>query len=165
VKTKEYSHNVFQDQAILLKTIQSAQRDHQKIVFTNGCFDILHSGHIRYLQDAANKGDRLIVGVNSDESVKILKGPTRPIIPLAERMEMLAALRCVDWVIPFYEETPENIIAFLKPDILVKGGDYTIPQIVGSTFVLNNGGEVISLPFWDGFSTSDIIARIKKLKK
>lgn len=155
--------NIFTEEAPLITLIQSAQREGKKVVFTNGCFDILHSGHVRYLQDAANEGHKLIIGVNSDESVQILKGPTRPIIPLMERMELLAALGCVDWVIPFHEETPARLIANLKPDVLVKGGDYTIEQIVGADFVLSNGGIVKSLPFWGGFSTSNIIERINKL--
>ena len=157
--------NVFFDVVALTKKISLSKNTGETVVLTNGCFDILHIGHVRYLQDAADQGDKLVVALNSDDSVKLLKGDNRPIVPLQERMELLASLRCVDWVIPFYEETPLNIISALKPDILVKGGDYTIDQIVGADFVLNNGGEVLSLPFWDGFSTSNIIEKISKLEK
>ncbi|AHF01769.1 glycerol-3-phosphate cytidylyltransferase [Thiomicrospira aerophila AL3] len=128
---------------------------------TNGCFDILHSGHVRYLNEAAKLGDRLIVAVNSDASVARLKGPTRPVVPLASRMELLAALSCVDWVVPFDEDTPERLICALQPDVLVKGGDYRPEQIAGAQCVWARGGQVEVLSFWDGFSTTDIVTRIK----
>ncbi|WP_235298080.1 D-glycero-beta-D-manno-heptose 1-phosphate adenylyltransferase [Portibacter marinus] len=131
-----------------------------KIVFTNGCFDILHSGHVQYLQEARELGDSLVIGVNDDASVQMLKGSHRPILPLRERMIMLAALQMVDLVIPFEEETPETLIRQVKPDILVKGGDYQLENIVGAEFVLKNGGDVRVLSFRDGISTSQIIDRI-----
>lgn len=142
--------------------IDIAKEKGEKVVITNGCFDILHSGHVRYLNEAAKQGDRLIVAVNSDASVKILKGDSRPVVELAGRMELLSALSCVDWVVPFEEETPENLICYLQPDVLVKGGDYKPEQIAGSTCVWDNGGEVKILSFWDGYSTSKLVEKIKE---
>jgi D-beta-D-heptose 7-phosphate kinase/D-beta-D-heptose 1-phosphate adenosyltransferase len=142
---------------------QSAKKDGEKIVLTNGCFDILHPGHIRYLQQAKELGDRLVVLVNSDESVKRLKGPERPVNNLDYRMEMLAALECVDWVVPFENDTPKQEIDQLLPDILAKGGDYTdITTIAGHESVLANGGEVKLLSFIEGHSTTAIINSIRK---
>jgi len=148
----------------LLKMIINSQNQGEKVVITNGCFDLMHSGHIRYLKEAAKSGERLVVAVNSDESVKILKGPSRPIMPLADRMELLAALSCVDWVVSFDEKTPERLICKLKPDVLVKGGDYIPEQIAGAHCVRDYGGEVKVLSFWDGFSTTNIVERIKQEK-
>lgn len=145
----------------LIALIQTAQAQGERVVITNGCFDILHSGHVRYLNEAAKLGDRLIVAVNSDPSVGRLKGPTRPVVPLASRMELLVALSCVDWVIPFDEDTPERLICALGPDVLVKGGDYRPEDIAGASCVLARGGQVEVLSFWDGFSTSDIVTKIK----
>lgn len=133
-----------------------------KKVFTNGCFDILHVGHVRYLEKAKSLGDKLVVGLNSDESVKRLKGLSRPILPQAERKEMLLSLSSVDEVYFFSEDTPLNLILKLKPDILVKGGDYEIADIVGAKEVLSWGGEVQSLDFHEGHSTTDIVEKIKK---
>ena len=133
-----------------------------KIVFTNGCFDILHSGHLQYLNEARNLGDFLIVGVNDDDSVKRLKGTKRPIVPLIERMEMLSGLQMVDMVIPFSEDTPMNLIQSIRPDILVKGGDYQLHEIVGAEFVQSIGGSVEMLSFKDGASTTNIIEEIIK---
>ena len=129
---------------------------------TNGCFDILHKGHVSYLKRARALGDYLIVAVNSDESVKKLKGPSRPIVPLEGRMEVLSALGCVDFVVPFTEETPQKLIASILPNILVKGGDYKVEEIAGHKEVLQNGGQVIILPFVDGFSTTSIVNKIKE---
>ena len=141
---------------------QLAHSAGEKIVATNGCFDILHPGHIRYLQQAKTLGERLVVLVNSDASVQRLKGPQRPVNPLAHRMEMLAALECVDWVVEFEEDTPQAVIEQLLPDILVKGGDYTdITGIAGHESVLANGGEVKILSFVAGHSTTGIIQTIK----
>jgi D-beta-D-heptose 7-phosphate kinase/D-beta-D-heptose 1-phosphate adenosyltransferase len=148
-------------EADLIALIKAAQAQGERVVITNGCFDILHSGHVRYLNEAAKLGDRLIVAVNSDASVARLKGSTRPVVPLASRMELLASLRCVDWVVPFEEDTPERLICALKPDVLVKGGDYRPEQIAGAPCVLARGGQVEVLSFWDGFSTTDIVTRIK----
>lgn len=134
-----------------------------KIVFTNGCFDILHVGHVRYLQEARNLGDRLVVGLNSDESVKRLKGAERPIVSEDERKEILLALSFVDEVHIFSEDTPLNLIKKVKPSILVKGGDYAIEDIVGAKEVLEWGGEVKSLAFYEGVSSSGILDKLKKL--
>jgi len=141
--------------------MEIAQAKGEKVVFTNGCFDLLHSGHVRYLNEAAKRGDRLIVAVNSDASVKLLKGDTRPIVPLESRMELLSALSCVDWVLPFEEETPERLICSLGPDVLVKGGDYRPEEIAGSDCVWKKGGEVEVLSFWDGYSTSSMVEKIE----
>ncbi len=145
----------------LSEVIQSYRRQNKKIVFTNGCFDLLHIGHIRYLEEAAALGDVLIVGINSDSSVKKLKGPTRPIQNENDRAEILASLKAVDHTVIFTEDTPYNLISRVLPDILVKGGDWTIDQIVGSDLVLANNGQVKSLLFIDGKSTSKIIEKSK----
>ncbi len=148
--------------ADLLQAMEQARQEGEKIVLTNGCFDILHPGHIRYLQQAKELGDRLIVLVNSDDSVKRLKGPERPVNDLQYRMEMLAALECVDWVLPFKNDTPKQEIDQLLPDILAKGGDYSdITTIAGHESVLANGGEVKLLSFVEGHSTTSIIESIK----
>jgi D-glycero-beta-D-manno-heptose 1-phosphate adenylyltransferase len=132
-----------------------------KIVFTNGCFDILHEGHVRYLAEAKNLGDKLIVAINSDHSVRTLKGPTRPINKETSRAVVLAGLQSVDAIVIFNEETPYELIKGIRPDVLVKGGDWNAESIVGSDIVLSNGGEVYSLSFHDGFSTSKIEQKIK----
>jgi rfaE bifunctional protein nucleotidyltransferase chain/domain len=132
----------------------------EKIVFTNGCFDLLHYGHIHYLCQAKDLGHRLIIGVNADASVRRLKGPRRPIQNENTRTHLLAALACVDAVILFEEDTPYQLIREVMPDVLVKGGDWQPAQIVGSDLVLANGGEVRSLPFVNGFSTTGIEQKI-----
>lgn len=137
-----------------------SQRKNKKIVFTNGCFDILHVGHLRYLMSAKKLGDILVIGLNSDASVKRVKGPTRPVCSQAERTEMLLGLKAVDYVFLFEEDTPLNLIQKIKPDILCKGGDWKKEQIVGSDFVESYGGEVLSLNFEDGHSTTGIIEKI-----
>ena len=131
----------------------------KKIVFTNGVFDLLHIGHVRYLQEARSLGDALVIGVNADASVKRLKGPTRPIQNENDRAEILAALARVDFTVIFTEDTPENLIHKVKPDILVKGGDWKIETIVGAPFVMSYGGKVMSLQFVDGKSTTKIIEK------
>ncbi len=142
--------------------MQGAKAEGEKIVLTNGCFDILHPGHVRYLQQAKALGDRLIILVNSDASVTRLKGPERPLNNLQYRMEMLAALECVDWVLPFEGDTPKPEIDFLLPDILAKGGDYTdVTAIAGHASVLANGGEVKMLSLFEGHSTTSIINSIR----
>lgn len=141
--------------------VEIAQEKGEKVVMTNGCFDLLHSGHVRYLNEAAKQGQRLIVAVNSDDSVKRLKGETRPIVPLESRMELLSALSCVDWVVPFNEDTPENLICYIKPDVLVKGGDYRPEEIAGSKCVWESGGEVAVLSFWEGYSTTKLVEKIQ----
>jgi len=128
---------------------------------TNGCFDILHRGHIDYLARARALGDRLIVAVNDDASVAGLKGPSRPVNTLASRMAVLAALRSVDWVVAFSEETPSKLIEAVKPDVLVKGGDYTPDAIAGADSVLANGGRVEVLDFIEGFSTTSLIETLR----
>jgi rfaE bifunctional protein nucleotidyltransferase chain/domain len=142
-----------------LKTFQLETRD-KKIVFTNGCFDILHRGHIAYLNEAKSLGDVLVIGLNSDSSVKDLKGETRPINGELDRKFVLENLKSVDYVFIFDEQTPLNLIKELTPDVLVKGGDWKIEQIVGSDYVLKNGGKVYSLNFVDGYSTTNIIEKI-----
>lgn len=140
--------------------IKDAHAHGERVVMTNGCFDILHAGHITYLEEAKKLGDRLIVAVNDDDSVKRLKGASRPINPLQQRMAVLAGLSSVDWVVPFSEDTPERLICKLLPDVLVKGGDYKVSDIAGGKCVLNNGGDVKVLSFVDGCSTSGIIKKI-----
>jgi len=135
----------------------------RRIVFTNGCFDLLHPGHINYLQRARALGDALIIGLNSDVSVRGLKGPLRPINPLPDRVVMVGALACVDLIVPFDEETPIRVISTLLPDVLVKGGDYEADDIVGAREVRANGGEVIVMPFIPGYSSSALIQRIVDL--
>ena len=135
------------------------RKEKKKIVFTNGCFDLLHIGHIRYLDEAATLADILIVGINTDESVRNLKGPTRPIQNENDRAEILASLKSVQHTILFTEETPYNLIKKIKPDVLVKGGDWKPEQIIGSDLVLAAGGIVKSLLFIDGKSTTKIIEK------
>ena len=130
------------------------------LVFTNGCFDILHIGHVEYLKQAKQLGKKLFVGINSDASVRRLKGEKRPIQNQANRALLLASLSCVDYVAIFDEDTPLNLIKKVKPSLLVKGGDWSVDQIVGADFVLSNGGEVQSLKFIEGQSTTDIIQLI-----
>lgn len=142
--------------------IQQAQQKGENVVMTNGCFDILHAGHVAYLNEAKKLGDRLIVAVNSDASVKKLKGEGRPINSVAERMAVLAALAAVDWVVEFDDDTPLSLIEQFLPDVLVKGGDYTIETIVGADTVLNNGGEVKTLQFVEGVSTTAIVNQIRQ---
>jgi D-beta-D-heptose 7-phosphate kinase/D-beta-D-heptose 1-phosphate adenosyltransferase len=133
----------------------------RKIVFTNGCFDVLHFGHAHYLLQARKLGDLLVVGLNSDDSVQRLKGPSRPINGEKERAFILASFACVDYVVVFEEDTPEELIKVVKPDVLVKGGDYALDQIVGADFVKANGGTVTTIPFVAGFSSTQIIEQLK----
>lgn len=146
----------------LKEEIRKARLRGEKIVMTNGCFDILHAGHVSYLANARKLGDRLIVAVNSDTSVKQLKGESRPINPLMQRMIVLGALDSVDWVVPFEEETPQRLIASILPDVLVKGGDYKPEDIAGGKEVIEAGGVVKVLNFEDGCSTTNIIDKIKR---
>lgn len=131
------------------------------IVFTNGCFDLIHPGHVRYLQQAREQGDLLVVGINTDGSVTELKGPGRPILNLEERSEVLLAMRSVHAVVPFAEDTPLELIRRVRPHILVKGGDWTVEEIVGREIVEADGGKILSLPFHPGPSTTEIIRRIR----
>ncbi len=134
-----------------------------KVVFTNGCFDIIHRGHVEYLNEAKSLGDFLVVGLNSDSSVRKLKGPERPVVNETDRAFVLSSLKAVDAVIIFEEETPYELIKFVKPDFLVKGGDWKKEDIVGSDIVEEYGGKVISLKFVDSYSTTGLISKIKSL--
>ena len=136
----------------------------EKIVFTNGCFDIIHPGHIDLLERARKLGTKLIVGINSDDSVRAIKGAERPFLSQTERKAVLEGLKAVDEVRIFDENTPENLIKALKPDVLVKGGDWKIEEIIGADFVMQNGGEVYSLPLKDGFSSSKIVEKIRTVE-
>jgi len=156
----ENYRNKIKDLSSLLQIIKKYKN--KKIVFTNGCFDILHLGHIRYLYEARQLGDILIVGVNDDDSVKRLKGNNRPIMNIAERSELLAALCFVDYVIIFFEDTPYEIINNILPDIIVKGGDYEKNGVVGKEIVEKKHGKVIILPFYANYSSSNIINKIIK---
>jgi D-beta-D-heptose 7-phosphate kinase/D-beta-D-heptose 1-phosphate adenosyltransferase len=133
-----------------------------RVIFTNGCFDLLHPGHVTYLESARGLGDVLVVGLNSDASVRRLKGPTRPILSELERATVLAALRSVDFVVIFGEDTPAELIRAIVPDVLVKGGDWSEDQIVGADVVHRAGGRVLSLPFVEGKSTTGIVERIQR---
>jgi D-beta-D-heptose 7-phosphate kinase/D-beta-D-heptose 1-phosphate adenosyltransferase len=145
----------------LAQLMAIAKANGERIIMTNGCFDLLHAGHVTYLETAKTLGDRLVVAVNSDQSVKILKGDSRPINALPERMTVLAALACVDWVVAFSEETPERLYCKLLPDVLVKGGDYTTDQVAGGDCVVKAGGEVKILQFVDGQSTTAMINKAR----
>jgi len=150
IKTKEDLHGIVED----------LKKKGRRIVFTNGCFDLLHLGHVRYLEKAKSLGDILVVGINSDRSVQSLKGPERPILPEEERAEILSSLECVDYVTIFNELTPFELISSLQPHILVKGGDWTKETTVGKEVVEKSGGEVVILPFVEGSSTSNLIETI-----
>lgn len=144
----------------LLEKVEDARAHGERVVFTNGCFDLLHPGHVAYLEQAKSLGDRLVVAVNTDESVSRLKGPTRPINDTKQRMAVLAGLASVDWVVPFGEDTPAELIAEVLPDVLVKGGDYKPDEIAGADTVAANGGSVEVLQFLDGYSTTTMVKRI-----
>jgi len=142
--------------------VRAAQRRGERVVFTNGCFDLLHVGHIRCLEAARRLGDRLVVGVNSDASVSRLKGRGRPVVPALLRAEVLAALACVDWVVIFDETTPLALIRSLRPAVLAKGGDWTLDTIVGRMDVESWGGRVVRLPELPGVHTTRLLARIRR---
>ncbi len=146
----------------LLRIVKGLKAKGKRIVFTNGCFDLLHIGHVRYLEKAKTLGDVLVVGVNSDASVRKLKGPKRPILPQEERTGILSGLGCVDYITIFPEIDPLKLITSLRPDVLVKGGDWEKEQIVGKEVVERSGGKVIILPFVKGASTSNLIQTILK---
>jgi rfaE bifunctional protein nucleotidyltransferase chain/domain len=133
-----------------------------QVVFTNGCFDILHQGHIEYLEASRAKGDKMVLGLNTDSSVSKNKGSLRPVVPQMARARVLAALACIDLIVFFEEETPLDLITKLKPDILTKGADYSIDTIVGADFVLHNGGRVETVSLVEGFSTTNLINKIKQ---
>lgn len=147
----------------LAQAVREAHGRGERVVMTNGCFDLLHAGHVAYLEEAKRLGDRLIVAVNSDASVRRLKGPERPITPLKDRLAVLAGLAAVDWVVPFEDDTPAALIEQVSPDVLVKGGDYEPEQIAGAEHVLAGGGDVRVLSFREGRSTSSIVEAIRRM--
>lgn len=147
----------------LKQRIATLKRDRKRVVFTNGCFDILHPGHIRMLEKARSLGDALVVGINSDPSVQEMKGPQRPVIPDSERAELLAALAAVDFVTIFDEPTPRELITEILPAVLVKGSDWGPDEIVGREEVEAAGGEVVSIPLEAGYSTTKLIDRIRRI--
>lgn len=147
----------------LASLCEQLRAEGSKLVFTNGVFDLLHPGHIHYLKEARALGSHLIVAINSDDSTRKIKGDKRPLMSLEERAEILAAMEMVSYVTWFNEETPERIIRLVKPDVLVKGGDWSLDQIAGRDFVESYGGKVLSIPFVTGYSTSNIVERITKL--
>jgi rfaE bifunctional protein nucleotidyltransferase chain/domain len=149
----------------LVEKREQMRTEGKRVVFTNVCFDLLHPGHVRYLTEARALGDALIVGLNSDRSVRVLKGEGRPILDETERAEVIAALEAVDFVVIFDEDTPRELIARLLPDVLVKGGDWPLDQIIGREEVEISGGEVVALPYVEGSSTSDLIERIRRVPK
>ncbi len=148
------------DREVLQETVQSLKKGGKKIAFTNGCFELLHVGHVQYLQAARAEGDILVVGVNSDHSVRRIKGPRRPVVPENERAEVLASLACVDFVSLFDEPDPLEIIRSLLPDVLVKGADWAEDAIVGRDIVETHGGRVVRIPLTQGASTTSIIEKI-----
>ncbi|MCR9191744.1 MAG: bifunctional D-glycero-beta-D-manno-heptose-7-phosphate kinase/D-glycero-beta-D-manno-heptose 1-phosphate adenylyltransferase HldE [Gammaproteobacteria bacterium] len=150
------------DEETLLKFVKKSKAVGERIVFTNGCFDVLHPGHIAYLEKARSSGDRLVVAVNDDASVRALKGKNRPVSSLEARMTMLSSLKSVDWVVPFKDATPERLIRLITPDILVKGGDYKLNEVVGREYVEQSGGEVYLIDFVEGYSTTKLINKIQK---
>jgi rfaE bifunctional protein nucleotidyltransferase chain/domain len=150
------------DSDFLKDRLNDLRRAGSRIVFTNGCFDILHAGHVRYLSEARSYGDILVVGLNSDKSVKMIKGEKRPIIPELQRAEVLAGLWCVDYVTFFHESDPLKLIEKLKPDVLVKGEDWTEDKIIGADVVTGYGGKVVRVRMVSGVSTSEIIRKILK---
>lgn len=158
----KYKSQVLHDKTSVQNIIDDAKKKGEKIVMTNGCFDIIHAGHIDYLTKARRLGDRLLVALNDDSSVQRLKGESRPINNLKNRMTVLNALACVDWVVSFAEDTPEELITLLQPHVLVKGGDYVEAQIAGAKQVKSSGGEVVVLPFLEGCSTTSMLEKIIK---
>jgi rfaE bifunctional protein nucleotidyltransferase chain/domain len=144
------------------RAVRSAHRRGERVVFTNGCFDLLHVGHVRSLEQARSLGDRLVVALNTDASVRRLKGPDRPVVPVRQRAEVLAAFACVDWVVPFREDTPLATIRALRPDVLAKGGDWTLDTIVGREDVESWGGRVVRLREVQGVRTTAIVERLAR---
>ncbi len=162
-KLQWINNKILDDTTSLLRHVNMWRSQGKKIVFTNGCFDILHHGHLDLIAKAADLGNILIVGLNTDASVKRLKGNDRPVNHEKDRLFQMASLLCVDAVCLFDEDTPEELIKSINPDVLVKGGDYTIDKIVGAKNVLDNGGSVEIIPFVQGYSTTNLIDNIKKL--
>ncbi len=156
IKDKIKNHYEFK------QLVKNHQEQGKKVVFTNGCFDILHFGHVDYLEKARELGDFLVIGINTDDSIKRIKGIDRPINKELDRMRLIAALDAVDAVTLFDDDTPQRLISDVLPDILVKGSDYAIDQIVGAEEVIKRGGEVKTIDFVEGYSTTDIIKKIRK---
>jgi D-beta-D-heptose 7-phosphate kinase/D-beta-D-heptose 1-phosphate adenosyltransferase len=152
-------HEKVLTRSAIQEQVRQWHADGQKLVFTNGCFDLLHIGHVTLLDEARREGDRLIVGINSDASVKELKGPGRPVVPENARAQVLAGLEAVDAVVIFDEPTPLELMIALRPDVIVKGGDYDADEIVGAPEIRSWGGSVKIVPFVDGFSTTSLLAR------
>lgn len=148
--------------ADLKKLVARAKSQGKKVVFTNGCFDLLHRGHLHLLREAKKLGDLLVVGLNSDSSVKAIKGPNRPILPESDRAELIAALEMVDYVVLFSDPDPHRLIQELRPDVLVKGGDWAKEAVVGADIVESTGGTVAVVPYLGGYSTTEIIERMLK---
>lgn len=155
------SHKILSLEALITKILTWRVKE-RKIVFTNGCFDILHVGHVDYLEKARALGDKLVLGLNSDRSVKALKGESRPILEEQARSRLLASLEFVDAVVLFDEDTPLKLIKAVQPDILVKGGDYEIEKIVGYKEVIESGGKVLTIPLVEGYSTTNIVEKIRR---
>lgn len=144
-----------------MRELEARRKLGQRIVFTNGCFDVIHAGHVQYLQDARCQGDVLVVGLNSDASVRSLKGPARPLQPVAARAQVLAGLQAVDYVVVFEENTPLKLIQTVRPNVLVKGADYAAAEVVGGKFVESYGGRIYLAPLHAGFSTSSLIEKMR----
>ena len=157
---KKINNKIF-DLQLLMKKIEKWRSENKKVVFTNGCFDLIHLGHIEILARSADYGDKLIIGVNSDLSIKKLKGENRPIIEESSRIRQLSALEFVDAVVLFDEETPIKLIETIKPDVITKGGDYTAKNVVGNEVVSQKSGEVVIIPLTQGYSTTSILNKIK----
>lgn len=147
----------------LKEQLQKLRQEGKAIVFTNGCFDILHVGHVRYLREAKKLGDVLVLALNSDASVRTIKGEKRPLVPEEERADIMASLACIDYVVIFSEPTPQELIEYLQPDILVKGGDWTEDAIAGADFVKAAGGRVVTIPLTVGKSTTNIVEKIRQV--
>lgn len=158
---KETAQKIYPSFEDFFETLKSWKTNNYKLVFTNGCFDLLHRGHVDYLEKSAGLGDKLIVGLNTDHSVSLLKGPNRPLVDQDSRAIVMAALQMVDAVILFDEETPYDLIKAIQPDVLVKGKDYAVEEIAGFDIVLARGGIVETIELTDGFSTSALIDKIK----
>jgi len=150
----------FLEPSKLAPILQTLQKQGKKVVLTNGVFDLLHLGHVTYLKEARGQGDLLVVALNSDASVKRIKGPLKPLIPLAERAEMLLALDCVDYTTSFEEADPYKVIQVLQPDVLVKGGDWAVDKIIGGDLVKARGGKVMNIPVVEGRSTTNVIQTV-----
>lgn len=159
-----FSQDKIKSQSKLIKIIDALKRQGKKIAFTNGCFDILHYGHIKYLKEAKGKADILVVGLNSDSSVRKIKGKNRPINKQLDRAGMLSALQAVDFVAIFNAETPLKLIKLIRPDALIKGGDWKLDEIAGADFVKAHSGKVLTIPYLKGYSTSKLIERIALIR-